>query len=420
MSFFFNGFPFGDEIPFGKPKPKKDVNTTKYYEILGVSKTASPDEIKKAYRKLVKIKHPDKGGDEKEFQELQKAYDVLSDENKRKVYDEYGEEGINEGMSNQPETGDIFDLFTNGGRKGKRKTKSVLQKLKVTLSDIYKGTEKYLEINRFRICKKCNGSGSKDPNANTKCSTCGGKGYRMVVQRMPMGIMQTQQECPDCNGEGYVIKNKCTECHGQKVTKQSTVLKVMLDKGAPDGKRYVFEGESDEVPDCVPGDVIVEIEIVDDKKFKRNGADLIYDEDITLLEALTGFKRIITHLDGRKILIQTKPGEIIKPGVYKTVKELGMPFFNSPYRFGNLYMNFNIIFPKSLDDEQKKELKNLFPSSNMEIEDESKITEKYKLTDYVKADENTFETGGNRKQSDDENDDSNHHGGTQNVRCESQ
>ena len=382
MSFFFNGFPFGDEIPFGKPKPKKDVNTTKYYEILGVSKTASPDEIKKAYRKLVKIKHPDKGGDEKEFQELQKAYDVLSDENKRKVYDEYGEEGINEGMSNQPEGGDIFDLFTNGGRKGKRKTKSVLQKLKVTLSDIYKGTEKYLEINRYRLCKKCKGSGSKDPNANTKCSTCGGKGYRMVVQRMPMGIMQTQQECPDCNGEGYVIKNKCTECHGQKVTKQSTVLKVMLDKGAPDGKRYVFE--------------------------------------ITLLEALTGFKRIITHLDGRKILIQTKPGEIIKPGVYKTVKELGMPFFNSPYRFGNLYMNFNIIFPKSLDDEQKKELKNLFPSSNMEIEDESKITEKYKLTDYVKADENTFETGGNRKQSDDENDDSNHHGGTQNVRCESQ
>jgi DnaJ family protein A protein 2 len=194
----------------------------------------------------------------------------------------------------------------------------------------------------------------------------------------------------------------------------------MLDKGAPNGKRYVFEGESDEVPDCDPGDVIVEIEIQDDKKFKRKGADLIYDEDITLLEALTGFKRIITHLDGRKILIQTKPGEIIKPGVYKTVKELGMPFFNSPYRFGNLYMNFNIVFPKSLDDEQKKELKNLFPSSQMEIEDESKITEKYKLTDYVKADENTFETGGNRKQSDDENDDSNHHGGTQNVRCESQ
>ena len=390
----FGGFPSG----FGKPKPKKDVDTTKYYKILGVDKNASKDEIKKAYRNLVRTKHPDKGGSEEEFQNIQLAYDTLSDENKRKVYDEYGEEGLKEGMTGEEPT-DIFDLFTRGGKKNvKRKTKSVLQAMEVSLEDIFMGKEKYLEIKRYRICKKCKGNGSKDPNANTKCPGCNGKRVKLVVQRMGNTILQSQQTCPDCRGEGYIIKNedKCPTCKGQKVNQESKTLKILLDKGAPDGKRYTFEGESDEMPGYDPGDVIIEIRIKKHPVFERTGADLTMKADISLLEALTGFQLLINHLDGRHVLINSKKGEIIKPGVIKTVKECGMPFFDHPTRFGNLYIKFNIHFPKSLKDNQKEALFELFPKITIPIKDIDKIKEKYKMTDYNENTTNTYATGGNR------------------------
>ena len=390
----FGGFPSG----FGKPKPKKDVDTTKYYKILGVDKNASKDEIKKAYRTLVRTKHPDKGGSEEEFQNIQLAYDTLSDENKRKVYDEYGEEGLKEGMTGEEPT-DIFDLFTRGGKKNvKRKTKSVLQAMEVSLEDIFMGKEKYLEIKRYRICKKCKGNGSKDPNANTKCPGCNGKRVKLVVQRMGNTILQSQQTCPDCRGEGYIIKNedKCPTCKGQKVNQESKTLKILLDKGAPDGKRYTFEGESDEMPGYDPGDVIIEIRIKKHPVFERTGADLTMKADISLLEALTGFQLLINHLDGRHVLINSKKGEIIKPGVIKTVKECGMPFFDHPTRFGNLYIKFNIHFPKSLKEDQKEALFELFPKITLPIKDIDKIKEKYKMTEYNENATNTFATGGNR------------------------
>ena len=390
----FSGFPSG----FGKPKPKKEVDTTKYYKILGVDKNASKDEIKKAYRNLVRTKHPDKGGSEEEFQNIQLAYDTLSDENKRKVYDEYGEEGLKEGMTGEEPT-DIFDLFTRGGKKNvKRKTKSVLQAMEVSLEDIFMGKEKYLEIKRYRICKKCKGNGSKDPNANTKCPGCNGKRVKLVVQRMGNTILQSQQTCPDCRGEGYIIKNedKCPTCKGQKVNQESKTLKIMLDKGAPDGKRYTFEGESDEMPGYDPGDVIIEIRIKKHPVFERTGADLTMKADISLLEALTGFQLLINHLDGRHVLINSKKGEIIKPGVIKTVKECGMPFFDHPTRFGNLYIKFNIHFPKSLKEDQKEALFELFPKITLPIKDIDKIKEKYKMTEYNENATNTYATGGNR------------------------
>ena len=391
----FGGFPSG----FGKPKPKKEVDTTKYYKILGVDKNASKDEIKKAYRNLVRTKHPDKGGSEEEFQNIQLAYDTLSDENKRKVYDEYGEEGLKEGMTGEEPT-DIFDILSGGRgkRNVKRKTKSVLQAMEVSLEDIFMGKEKYLEIKRYRICKKCKGNGSKDPNANTKCPGCNGKRVKLVVQRMGNTILQSQQTCPDCRGEGYIIKNedKCPTCKGQKVNQESKTLKILLDKGAPDGKRYTFEGESDEMPGYDPGDVIIEIRIKKHPVFERTGADLTMKADISLLEALTGFQLLINHLDGRHVLINSKKGEIIKPGVIKTVKECGMPFFDHPTRFGNLYIKFNIHFPKSLKEDQKEALFELFPKITLPIKDIDKIKEKYKMTEYNENATNTFATGGNR------------------------
>ena len=327
----------------------KEINNKRFYEILEVDKNASQDDIRKSYRKKAVKLHPDKGGDQDKFQELQHAYEVLSDENKRKIYDQYGEEGLKEGRDGF-EGGDIFDLLNGGmgrGQNVKRKTKSVLHTLTVTLEDVYKGNKRFLEISRYRNCELCKGSGSKDPNANTKCQACQGKGMKIVVKQISMGYIQQSVHCSDCNGEGFVIKekDKCTKCKGEKVNKVSKVLEVDIDKGAPDGKRYTFAGESDEVPGVDPGDIIVEILVEKHKRFIRKGADLLYNVDISLLEALTGFELVIEHLDGRKIYVKTKQGEIIKPGVLKTVKECGLPFFEAPYKFGNMYINFNIIFP---------------------------------------------------------------------------
>jgi DnaJ family protein A protein 2 len=314
---------------------------------------------------------------------------------------------------------DLFDILRGKGRNTKRKTKSILRPLEVSLEDIYVGKEKYLEIERYRICKKCKGSGSKNPNADTKCKGCNGRGVKMVVQRMGNTILQSQQACPECRGQGYVIKNedRCKECEGNKVSKESKLIKISLDKGAPDGKRYTFEGESDEMPDCEPGDVIIEIRIKKHNLFQRTGADLTYVADISLLEALTGFELLITHLDGRKVLIKSKPGEIIKPGVMKTVKECGMPFFDHPTNFGNLYIKFNIKFPKSLQDNQKHALQQLFPKIVMPIKDIDSIKEKYTMTEYNEAETNKFATGGNRPEEDEEQDDGPRQG---QVRCENQ
>jgi DnaJ family protein A protein 2 len=343
-------------------QPPKEVDNKKYYEILGVDPKASSDEIRKAYRKLAVKLHPDKGGDQHKFQELQHAYEILSDPEKRDIYDKYGEEGLKEGAGGD---GDIFDLLMNRGGAGrqqqKRKTKSVLHTLNVTLEDVYKGNNKYLEISRYRICGGCKGSGAKDPNANTKCTGCGGKGMKIVLQRISMRVIQQTVNCSDCNGEGYVIKDadRCKACKGQKVSQEKKLLEVHIDKGAPDGKRYVFTGESDEVPGVEPGDVIVEIMVQKHKKFIRKGADLVYNASISLVEALTSFEFVIEHLDGRKIHIKSRDGEVVKPGELKTVKECGMPFFDSPFRFGSLFINFEIIFPEKIDDIQKDNLVNV-------------------------------------------------------------
>jgi DnaJ family protein A protein 2 len=199
-------------------------------------------------------------------------------------------------------------------------------------------------------------------------------------------------------GEGSVIKetDKCKECKGHKVAQEKKMLEVDIDKGAPDGKRYVFAGESDEVPGVDAGDVVVEIQVEKHKRFIRKGGDLVYSATISLLEALTGFEMIIEHLDGRKIHLKSKEGDIIKPGELKTVKECGMPFFESPFRFGNLFLNFTIVFPDKLDTSQKEALDKLFNGVK-----KNKITEKveevYTVSDFKPEDENTHHTGGKKE-----------------------
>lgn len=407
-----------DSFSGGQSTPK-EVNNKKYYEILGVDQKASADEVRKAYRRKARDMHPDKGGDPGKFQELQNAYEVLSDAEKKEIYDRYGEEGLKEGGPGGE--ADIFDLLMGGGRRGgnvKRKTKSALHMLKVTLEDVYNGKSKYLEISRYRICTSCKGSGAKDPNANTKCSGCQGKGMKTIVRQMSMGMIQQTVQCPDCNGEGSVIpeKDKCKVCKGKKTRQEKKHLEVHIDKGAPDGKRYVFSGESDEYPGYEAGDVVVEIQIEKHKKFIRKGADLVYEAKINLIEALSGFQMVIEHLDGRKILIENSQGEVIQPEMLKTVKELGMPFFDQPYKFGNLYVKFDVVLPAKVSEDQINSLKQIFPQL-VPPKVTQKVNETYKVTDFNPAEENPHYGGGKKtEQGEDDEEDEEGMGGRK-VRC---
>jgi len=239
---------------------------------------------------------------------------------------------------------------------------------------------------------------------------------KTVKRQIPMGIIQQTIQCNDCGGEGTSIKekDKCGECKGQKVIQKSKMLEVDLDRGAPDGKRYAFPGESDEFPGVEPGDIVVEIMIDKHKKFIRKGADLVYTADIGLVEALTGFKMVVSHLDDRKILIQNKPGDIVKPGVLKTVKECGMPFFEGGYKFGNLYIAFNIVFPEKLDKNQTDMMTKIL-ADQIQKPITDKVDETYTVVDFNPEEENTHHGGGTKKnhQSDEEGEE----GGPQNVRC---
>jgi len=277
----------------------------------------------------------------------------------------------------------------------------------------------------------CKGSGSKDPNANTKCVGCKGQGMKVVIRQIAQGYIQQTVQCPDCKGEKTTIKekDKCVECKGEKVKRTEKILEIDIDKGAPEGKRYTFAGESDEVPGVEAGDVIVELLVQKHKKFHRKGADLVYNADITLLEALTGFEILIDHLDGRKIIVKNRTGEVIKPGVLKTVKECGMPFFDAPYKFGNLYVNFNIVFPDKLDTTQKSSLHSLFPKLIQE-EIKEQVDDTYIMTDYKVEEENTHHGGGKkenrRRDPDEEEEDDGRQqfrggrGGPQGIPCNNQ
>ena len=241
-----------------------------------------------------------------------------------------------------------------------------------------------------------------------------------------MGMIQQVVDCDECKGTGTKIaeKDKCKTCKGEKATQQTKALEVHIDKGAADGKRYCFAGESDEVPDVTPGDVFVEIQVEKHPKFLRKGADLVYKADINLIQALTGFEIMVEHLDKRKIRLYSKPGQIIKPGEFMTCRELGLPFFEQPYKFGNLFIDFSFIFPKSIDDKQKEELYKVFPTFVPKPLN-TKFDENYNLTEYKKEDENTHHGGGKKESKMEEDDDEEYghghgHGGAKHAQCQNQ
>jgi len=338
---------------------QKKVKDTKLYDELGVDPSATPEEIKKAYRKLALKYHPDKNPDEPEkFKNISAAFEILGDEKKRTVYDKYGEDGLKEGGGGEFHNPfDIFDMFFGGGggRGGrgrnpgeKMRGRDTVHQMKVSLEDLYNGTTRQLAVQKNVICSGCNGIGGKEGSVQ-KCDNCNGSGMDIKMRQIGPGmVQQIQQPCRQCNQTGEKIKekDKCKTCNGKKVEKQRKILKCEIDKGMKDGQKLTFNGEGDQAPDIEAGDIVIVLDEKEHSVFRRQGSDLFLRMDIELADALCGFTRNIKTLDNRTLVVKSHPGEVIRPKEMKCVLDEGMPMYSNPTERGRLVIDFNVNFPK--------------------------------------------------------------------------
>ncbi|KJE96996.1 heat shock protein Ddj1 [Capsaspora owczarzaki ATCC 30864] len=354
-------------------------NKNRLYELLGVERDATIDQIRKNYRKLALKYHPDRNPspeDGEKFKEISAAYEVLSDEQKRAAYDRYGDAAMKEGRGHGHRHGggmdDLFAHMFGGGGPGRQsgipRTESQHHELPVTLEDLYCGTSAMMEISRQILCTGCKGLGGKDGAAPTKCKSCKGKGVRTMLHHIGMGmVQQVQVECDACEGEGETLAaaNRCKVCRGQKVTTERKNLEVHVDKGMRNGQKITFTGEGDQMPGALPGDVIITLDQLKHREFTREEDNLDIMVTIGLAEALCGYSKLVKHLDGRMVLLKSAPGAVIENGSRLVVPNEGMPQYKNPFDKGDLVVHFTVTFPKTFQVslENVKILEKLLPAA---------------------------------------------------------
>ncbi|KAK2460521.1 hypothetical protein APHAL10511_006991 [Amanita phalloides] len=366
------------------------VKETKYYDLLETTADATDAELKKAYRKKALRLHPDKGGDPELFKEVTHAYEVLSDSEKRRIYDSRGEAGLSEqggmgGMDPQDLFSQLFGgaggFFGAGGRpSGPRKTKDLLHRVSVTLEELYKGKTTKLALTRNIVCSKCKGKGGKEVRT---CPVCSGRGVKVMLRQMGPMIQQIQSACDECNGIGEVIqaKDRCSNCKGKKVIPEKKLLEVHIDKGMKGGQTIYFRGESDQSPGAEPGDVVIVIDEKPHERFKRQDNDLITEIEIDLLTALGGGQFAIRHLDERALVVNLEPGVVVKHGDLKVIPGQGMPS-QRHHEPGDLYIKISVRFPDSIDLENIALLNNaLPPRKSMEKFEKKVVLEEVAMED---------------------------------------
>jgi molecular chaperone DnaJ len=362
-----------------------------FYEILGVTKTASADEIKKAYRKVAMQYHPDRNpGDkaaEEKFKEAAEAYEILSDADKKAQYDRYGHAGVSgQGRGGQPgaggmnmddifsQFGDIFgeDLFGNifgGGQRGGRSQQrsrgvrgsNLRVKLKLTYEEIAKGVTKNIKVKKYVVCSTCTGSGAKDKGSVQSCSTCGGSGQVRRVQNTFLGQMQTVTTCPACNGEGSTITAKCGSCKGEGRVYGEETVSIDIPAGVQEGMQMNVNGKGNAGErGGMTGDLIILIEEEPHKELHREGLNVAYELHISFTDAVSGTQVEVPTIDGRakiKIPAGTQSGKIFR------LKGKGFPAVNS-YEKGDQLIQVNIWTPQHLTTEEKAMLDKLSQSPN--------------------------------------------------------
>lgn len=408
------------------------VKDTKLYDLLGVSADANDSQIKKAYRKAALKYHPDKNSSQEaseKFKEITTAYEVLSDSQKRDVYDQFGEEGLSgQGGAGAGGFGgfgeDLFSQFFGGGAsrpRGPQKGRDIRHEIPATLEQLYKGRTAKLALNKQVLCKSCEGRGGK-PGSVKKCTSCNGQGFKFVTRQMGPMIQRFQTECEVCHGTGEIIdpKDRCTVCNGKKVVNERKVLEVHIEPGMKDGQRIVFQGEADQAPGIIPGDVVFVVSEQPHSLFTRDGHNLHYEAEIDLLTAVAGGQFAIKHVSGEWLKVDIVSGEVISPGQIKVIEGKGMPI--PKYGgYGNLLIKFNIKFPPThfADEETLKKLEEVLPARNVPSIPSDAEIEECVLTD-LDANKHGAKAGANgRGQSYDSDDEDAHHG-AEGVQCASQ
>ncbi|KAL9593978.1 MAG: hypothetical protein Q9219_007283 [cf. Caloplaca sp. 3 TL-2023] len=342
------------------------VKESAFYDLLGVRPGASDAELKSAYKKGALKHHPDKNAHNpaaaEKFKEISHAYEVLSDPQKRQIYDQYGEEGLEQGGAGGGMAAeDLFAQFFGGGggafggmfgggmrETGPKKARTIHHVHKVSLEDIYRGKVSKLALQKSILCPNCDGRGGKEGAVKT-CAGCNGAGMKTMMRQMGPMIQRFQTVCSECQGEGESIreKDRCKRCAGKKTVVERKVLHVHVDKGVKSGHKVDFRGEGDQAPGVLPGDVQFEIEQKPHPRFQRKDDDLFYHAEIDLLTALAGGQLHIEHLDDRWLTVTIDAGEVISPGEIKMIRGQGMPSMRH-HDFGNLYIQFDVKFPPAL------------------------------------------------------------------------
>ena len=363
-----------------------------YYEVLGVGKQATEDEIKKAYRKIAIKYHPDRNPGNKEaeekFKEAAEAYSVLSDKQKRQQYDQFGFDGPNTGGGFGGFGGgggfsmdDIFSMFGDvfGGRGGfggfggfgggssshaQYRGSDLRLKVRLNLQEIATGTKKKFKVKKDITCQHCNGSGAQAGSGSETCPTCHGQGYTVKTVRSILGMMQTQSECPTCHGEGTVIKNKCPYCGGTGVTKGEEVVEINIPAGVAEGMVLNVQGKGNAGPhNGVSGNIQVFIEEEENETFVRDGQDIIYNLLLDFPTAALGGSVEIPTIDGKRVRVKIDAGT--QPGKTLRLRGKGLPAVQGyGSGQGDLVVNISVYVPKSLDQKEIKMLEELRQSSH--------------------------------------------------------
>eukprot|EP00697_Spironema_sp_BW2_P014530 gnl/Spiro4/4976_TR2481_c0_g1_i1.p1 gnl/Spiro4/4976_TR2481_c0_g1~~gnl/Spiro4/4976_TR2481_c0_g1_i1.p1 ORF type:complete len:443 (-),score=88.50 gnl/Spiro4/4976_TR2481_c0_g1_i1:101-1330(-) len=355
---------------FRREKRNEQVNNTRFYTLLGVEKTATADEISRAHKRMAMKYHPDRckePGANERYAEIQAAYDILKDPQKRALYDRVGEEGLKEGAGGGGGGGGFpFGFpFGFGGHDeedaGPPRGRDVKHVLAVTLEDLYNGKTKRLNMTKNVICATCAGLGGKNVRS---CTACNGRGFKVVIQMMGPMQMQQRMECDECHGEKQTASEKCVTCKGNKVVRQTKTHEIVVEQGMKHGQPIVLREEADQYPGITPGDIVILLDQQKHEKFTREGDNLHYNLNITLVEALCGFKTVIEHLDQRKLLIEHSGEDCISPDEVRAVRGEGMPTPRNPFEKGMLLIKFTITFPKALPVPVRQGLETLIPFRN--------------------------------------------------------